>query len=394
MKKHYIYLCIAIILLLSFLICVGIYFLSNSLPTNSTVVTPEKSEEKPILPDSTVHFVAAGDNLIHSNIYEQAAARSVSDDYDFDFPYENIEDIIKSSDIAFINQETIINSIYKPSSYPAFSTPIEMGDKLISLGFNVITHSNNHVLDKGAKGANSCLDYWQDKPVTVIGLYRNQQDMENIKTITKNGITFSFIGITEHTNGIPFPKNSDLKIIYTKDEETIQHLIKKAKTLSDVVVVCPHWGEENSNNINDKQIELAKKLTSWGADIILGTHPHVLQKIDTVTSENGNKSVVYYSLGNFISAQNVGNNLIGGIADFDVIKNNNTGKIRVENIKLIPVITHYTGSYNNIKIYPYSMYNDTLCNAHGVRRKTPNFSIDYIDNILKKYIGEEYLKTA
>lgn len=392
MKKRYIFLYVSILLVLSILIFTGLYFISDTKPSNSNAITPEKSEEITIKPDSKVHFVAAGDNLIHSNIYKQAAARSSNNSYDFDYPYENIKEIIKNSDIAFINQETIITSIYKPSSYPAFNTPTEMGDKLVSLGFNVINHSNNHVLDKGVKGAYSCLDYWQEKPVAVTGLYRDQQDMENIKTITKNGITFSFIGVTEHTNGIPLPKNSGLKIIYTKDETTIEHLIKKADAISDVVVICPHWGDENSNIVNEKQIELAKKMTSWGADIILGTHPHVLQKIDTVTAENGNKSIVYYSLGNFISAQNVGNNLIGGIADFDVIKNNNTGKTEVENIKLIPVITHYTGSYNNIKIYPYNMYNDTLSKTHGVKKKTPNFSMEYIDNILKKYIGEEYLK--
>ncbi len=393
MSKKNIIIYILILFLILSLIFLGVYFLSDKNPSKNVNVSPEETTEEVLLPDSKVRFIAAGDNLIHNNIYEQAAARSSDGGYNFDFAYKNVENIIKNSDIAFINQETILaSSIYEPSSYPTFNTPTQMGDKLISLGFNVINHSNNHVLDKGTKGAFACLDYWSDKPALVTGLYRNEQDMENIKVMEKNGITFSFIGITEHTNGLNIPKNSELKLIYTKDESTIERLIKKAKMLSDVVVICPHWGEENSNDVLESQISLAKKMTFWGADIIIGTHPHVLQKIEIVTAENGNKSIVYYSLGNFISAQNKGNNLIGGIADFDVIKNNNTGEITIENIKLIPVITHYTGSYNNIQIYPYYLYNDNLSKSHGVRKKTHDFSMEYIDKILNKYIGEEYLE--
>ncbi|MBR4950162.1 MAG: CapA family protein [Clostridia bacterium] len=392
MSKKSIFIYISILTAILIVIFGGLYFISTLEDNKEVNVSPEDITQELSLADSKVHFVAVGDNLIHNNIYEQAANRSSNGGYDFDFPYENIKDIIKNADLSYINQETILSSLHKPSSYPTFNTPTQMGDKLVSMGFDVINHSNNHVLDKGTKGAFSCIDFWESKPVLLTGLYKNSSDLENIKTIEKNGITFSFIGITEHTNGIPLPKNTDLTIVYTEEETTIEYLIKKADKISDVVVVCPHWGTENSNIISSKQSSLAEKMTLWGADIILGTHPHVLQGIETVTAENGNRSLCYYSLGNFISAQSKGNNLIGGIADFIIVKNNNTGEIKIENPKLIPIITHYTGSYNNIKIYPYFKYNDKLALNHGVKRKTADFSMKFIDSIINKYIGQEYLK--
>lgn len=357
-----------------------------TLPVMTTAET-----EPPPPDDSIVHITAAGDNLIHSSIYNQAHARATDGGYDFEYAYENIRPLI-SGDINILNQETpICNDIFEPSTYPCFNSPTQLGNQMLSLGFNVFNHANNHILDRGVKGTEATLDYWATKEnVTVCGAYRNEEDMNNIRLREENGITFSFLGFTEHTNGLKVREDSDVKIIYTADLETIERQITEAKKLSDVVVVSVHWGVENSHIISDAQRSLAQKMADWGADIIIGTHPHVIQGMEFIKRSDGTPVLVAYSLGNFISAQDVNNRMIGGVLDLNVRKNGATGEITIEDVKFIPVVTHYEWGFANIRVYPFSEYTKELASTHGVQKKT-EFSYDFIVKTLKENISEEFL---
>lgn len=353
--------------------------------TEETVITTEAIPE-----DITVRVTAAGDNLIHSSIYNQAHNRSEDGTYDFEYAYENIRTLI-CGDLNILNQETpICNDIFEPSTYPCFNSPTQLGDEMLSLGFNAFCHANNHILDKGMKGVEATLDYWSDKDAVVYGAYRNEDDMNNIRTRNVNGINFSFVGFTEHTNGIRIPEDSDIKVIYTSDLETIEKQIKSARLQSDVVVVSVHWGVENSHIITDAQRELAQKMADWGADIIIGTHPHVIQNMDELTSSDGRNVLVVYSLGNFISAQNVGNRMIGGVLDFNVTKSFKNDSITIDEIKFIPVITHYDYGYSNIRVYPFSEYTREMASSHGVRSNS-HFDYDFILETLRNNVDEKYL---
>ena len=327
-------------------------------PAETTAeTTATAAETEPVPEYSTVSFAAVGDNLIHSSIYKQANERAGGEGYDFTYAYENIVKIIRSADVAVINQETLIcNDVFEPSTYPMFNSPAALGDHMLDIGFDVFTIANNHTLDKGTDGLSACLDYWDGKDAVVCGAYRNAEDRDNIRTAEFEGITFSFLSYTESLNGLRLPQGSPLIIGDSNDVDTMISEIKKAKEISDVCIVALHWGVENSDIISDWQRSVAKQLSEAGADIIIGNHPHVLRDIEEIEREDGTITLCAYSLGNFISAQSVGQNLIGGILEFDVslrMDENATeaDKPIIGNIELIPIVTHYEGSYKNVRIY-------------------------------------------
>lgn len=376
-------------------------YLSETAETTSAQTTAETTTEtttETTVPQpeySTVSFAAVGDNLIHSSIYKQANARAGGEGYDFAYAYENIVKTIRSADVAVINQETLIcNDVFEPSTYPMFNSPTALGDHMLDIGFDVFTIANNHTLDKGTEGLTACLDYWDGKDAVVCGAYRNAEDRDNIRTAEFEGITFSFLSYTESLNGLYLPQGSELIIGDSNDVDTMIAEIKKAKEISDVCVVSLHWGVENSDIISDWQRSVAKQLSDAGADIIIGNHPHVLRDIEEIEREDGTFTLCAYSLGNFISAQSVGQNLIGGILEFDVslrVDENadETDKPIIGNIELIPIVTHYDGSYKNVRIYKLSDYTRELAEGHGVNSMS-KFGYDYIFEVLKKNINEKY----
>ena len=376
---------------------------SNSSKSNEDGISSdeEESSSEPQEIINSVVLKAVGDNLIHNTIYIQAQNRA-SDGLAYDFypAYEKVAGLLEGADFAFINQETLLASeVFEPSNYPRFNSPTEVGDTMLDLGFNLFSHANNHALDWGAKGIEATLDYWDtkeglDEDFIVTGFFRDEDDMNRIRVIEKNGISLALVAFTEHTNGLKLLATSENKIIYTSDTETVKNQIQAAREAADVVIVSVHWGIENSHEVTDSQRELAQQMFDWGADIILGTHPHVLQPIEPMASSDGKRQgYIIYSLGNFISAQDVGDNLVGGILNLEISKDMKTGEISIGQPSLVPVVTHYeTAWQRNLCLYPLSEYTEELAEAHGVRRNSPNFSVQYIWDMLENTIGEDYLE--
>ncbi len=360
---------------------------SSAAPAVSEVIT-----EPADAPSPSVRVFAAGDNLIHSSIYNQAKNRSADGGYDFDYAYAHVADLVAPADLAILNQETpIANDLFEPSTYPLFNSPTALGDKMIDMGFNAISHSNNHILDKGEKGLLATLDYWGSRGVLMYGAYRDEDSLNILPTMEINGITFSFVGFMEHTNGLHLPKDAAARLVYTSDRETMQRLIQQADAVSDAVIVSVHWGTEISNTITSQQKELARLFVDWGADLIIGTQPHTVQSMEYLDKPNGGRAFVAYSLGNFISAQERNLALIGVTVDLNITKDPAAGTIAVEDVKAIPVITHYGANFANVTVYPYSQYSEALAKAHGARAKG-EFSMAYINRILKENIPEEFLR--
>ncbi|MEG1027378.1 MAG: CapA family protein, partial [Oscillospiraceae bacterium] len=204
----------------------------------------EKEKAKPIT------ILGAGDNLIHTGIYLQASRRANGNGYSFDYAYENVAEYVGSADISCLNQETPLTDFFEPSSYPMFNCPTKMGLQMIDIGFDVINQANNHALDKGENGVKYTIEFWdsvKDK-AKMIGMYKNKQDEENVCIIDKDGTKISFVSYTQHTNGLSLPKSSEFVV---SNENNIIERIKKAKSLSDIVVVNAHWGEEYTFTPND-----------------------------------------------------------------------------------------------------------------------------------------------
>lgn len=385
-------------LLLSMLLAAGCSATSELDPDESVVSSPissgsepsepssseEQSEPEPEPQSKTVSFCAVGDNLIHDVIYQQARTE---DGYDFSKQYSNIANVIAAADVAVINQETLIcNDAYPPSNYPCFNTPIALGDHMIDIGFDIFTIANNHCLDYGVDGIGHTLDYWNSRDVVMAGVYRTDDD--RIRLDERNGVVFSYLSFTDNLNGLRLPENSEFAIGNANDLDEMTTYIKAAKEVSDICIVALHWGIEESTVVTEGQRQLARKLSEAGADIIIGTSPHVLRDIEVIHTEERD-TLCAYSLGNFISAQRAGRNMIGGILKFNVTVTEGEKPV-ISDIRLTPTVTHYEWGYANLCIYKLSDYTQELAAAHGVHQYG-SFSYDYIINFLKDVVDEQYL---
>lgn len=383
----------------------GIIAVVNSVKSESGIkeaaspavsASADRNEAKPpetVKAPVTLSVVSVGDNLIHDGIYEQAKKRADGSGYDFSFAYKRIADTISKADIATINQETVIAKSYQPSGYPLFNSPGELGAEIIKTGFDVINMANNHMIDKTSKGLSEAIDYWSSQDgIVKTGAYKNSDEMNTVEYIEKDGIKIGLIGITQYTNGLSLPKGSELKIIYSSDEDTIKSKIEASKKQCDMVLVNIHWGNEYTTTPVDGQKALAKKMAEWGADVIIGHHPHVIEPVEWIENTDGSRTLVAYSLGNFISQQNTAARVIGGMLHYDITKDFETGKITVSHVVFEPIVTHYVSGSHDVQIYPLSQYTDKLAKAQSGRIKQNDFSISYINNFTEKIIDKEFLK--
>ena len=352
-------------------------------------VTQEEPQAK------SVTFTVAGDNLIHTVICTQAQNRAGGEGYDFSEAYEHVAPLVCGADISILNQETIVNDVFPPSNYPCFSTPTELGDYMIDMGFDAFSIANNHLLDKGEDGLFATLDYWDRHPEAVVcGAYRSEEDMNNIRTITSNGVTFSLLGYMEHTNGLRLPQDSEAKIVYLSELDTIKSQIEQAKEISDVVILNVHWGVEVTNEVTEQQKSLARQFVEWGADVIVGTQPHTVQTMEYITREDGSRGFVFYCLGNFISAMENPYGMMGMIGNFTVSYDPAADSAEVTDVEAIPIVNHYDINYRNIAAYPFSSYTKELALQHGCVGRGFSYELAeqvFDENIPKEYLNMEYM---
>lgn len=398
------------IFILFIILCLSSCQTTNKSKKDKTVVETEinskpapQTKSKNTEPHITsATLVAVGDNLIHAPIYTQAASRAKTanletkaknaPNYDFSFAYKNLLPLISLADFAFINQETLVAPSFSPSTYPRFCTPKEMGDFIVDSGFNMIAMANNHMLDKDEAGLRDSIKYWKTKEdVAVSGAFLDKNDMNTVRVIEKNDIKLGFVSFTSSLNGLTLPAKSQLQIGFASDEKQLKKMIEDAKAQSDLVVVSAHWGEEYKTEPDAKQKEMAQKLADWGADIIIGTHPHVLQTIEELRSSDGRLVLVAYSLGNLISSQNEGLRVIGGLLSMTIEKNLDTNETQFSHVTLLPLVTNYGNGFSEISIYPITEYPPSMAKKHGVKRFTSEFNYNYVLEQAKNIIPAKYL---
>ena len=360
--------------------------------------TPEPTPE-PTPTVNTVRFSASGDNLIHEGLYNQARRRAQEqgrDGYDFTFAYENLRDFYAGYDVNWLNQETLVNDAFDPSGYPLFSTPTGITDALYDIGFRVFSTSNNHSYDKGAQGIESSMAHWASMPDDVVtaGFYPLTEEAEaqsdGLSYQMVNGITIGYLSYTEYTNGIPTPSDAEHGVVYLDDTDTISTQMAEMRPNCDVLVVSCHWGVEGSHDVTEAQRQKAQWLADQGADLIIGTHPHVTQTAEWLTAADGRPVFVAYSLGNFISAQSAPDNMIGAILSVSFQKTtqpDGSSTTVVKEPQLIPTVTQYENGYADIRVYLFRDYTDELGAAHG------NFALsrDYIQQVLETSIDPTFL---
>ncbi len=261
--------------------------------------------------DNEVTFLAFGDNLILKSIYEYAYAHEGGN---FDYLYEPFKEEIMAADFAAFNAETVlVDKESAVSGYPQFGSPLEVGKALAAAGFDVASCANNHALDKGIYGIDVTSSFYKDNGITCVGIQgSSERQYRPYEVVTRNGIRIALLSYTYGTNGIDVSDKYPYAVHYLPDgiseqdffsEDRLADDIKTARNAADFVVVFAHWGDEYETEVSDNQRHLADIMAQAGADVIIGSHPHVVQETEVIDRGDGGKTLVYYSLGNFVADQ-------------------------------------------------------------------------------------------
>ena len=332
------------------LICAAgfFYFYNSSSTDNSSEIPAEVSEEISQDPKDEIHtlsFIAAGDALIHDTVYKDAYNKA-DGTYDFRHQIELIKPIVSKYDLAFYNQETIFaGKEIGYSNYPTFNTPSEFGDAMLDAGFNIVALANNHSFDKGEKGVLNALSYWKSRDALYSGMNDSFEAQNEIEIRTKNNISYALLSYTTLNNGLPTPKGKEYLVNYYSEERAKKD-VESIRDKVDVVIVSMHWGVEYSQKVSEEQTKAAEFLADLGVDIICGHHPHVLQPITKIKD-----TVVIYSMGNFISAQDGVEKLTGAMVSLNITKTNGIISTDAPEVQLIYTYSERSAKY---KLIPYA----------------------------------------
>lgn len=334
----------------------------------------------------SARLMCAGNNMIYRSIYSFAASLGSQSGKDYDFApiYEKVKSIVSQADFAMINQSTVLSDNIDVSSYPSFCSPTAVGDAIYDLGFNVINHANKNVFDKDVQGATDTLDYWATKSgALVTGLYRNETDKNTVKIKEVNGIKIAFLGFTDTVQS-SLSSESEINVINLGDRDRTQaevynimkDMIQTAEDQADAVVVSMYFGNV-SGEVSQSQKQTVDYLVSFGADLIIGCGVSNIQPVERITRDDGTSAVVYYSLGNFVSAEEKKENMLGGIADVVFEKNGETGETIVKSATTIPIVTYYESGFTNFSVLLAENLTDEAVVSHSLNSYYGGFNVTY-----------------
>lgn len=334
--------------------------------------------------DTSVSFLAVGDNLIHNAVYDDPY-QFQDGIWDYTGMYEHIKPYLEGVDVKNINQETPLGGRELGlSNYPQFNGPTEIGDAIVKTGFNWISQASNHAIDAGEQAIQNQMAIWdQYHSVISTGMNRTQEEADAMRIMEINDITIGFLNYTYGLNGLSLPDGEEY-LVNLIDEERIKQDVAELKKHSDVIIASMHWGTEYQLEENEEQRALAQLLSDAGVSVIIGAHPHVIEPMEFITSKDGAETLVMYSLGNFLSAQNVGETMLGGMATWNIVKDGETGAIRIEQAKFYPTVTQFNPQMQNFDVYALKDYTDELASQHYLANE---ISRSYFVNLVEQVIG-------
>ncbi|MBN2164876.1 MAG: CapA family protein [Marinilabiliaceae bacterium] len=283
---------------------------------------------------STLSLLFLGDIMGHDS--QIAAAYNPNNKtYNYSSSFQYVAPIISSADITFANLEVTLDC--KPfKGYPSFSSPKELAINMKECGIDVTVTANNHSCDRGRKGIDRTIAILDSLDFYRTGTFIDSADKNNNHPllIEKKGFRIALLNYTYGTNGIPVPKGRIVNLI---EKKQIEIDILKAKNLNpDIVIAFMHWGLEYQTSPNKSQIELADILHKKGVQLVIGSHPHVLQPMEYDTIQN---QATIYSLGNFISAQRTAPRDGAAMVKIELTKD--TTKTLISKVNYILTYVHY-----------------------------------------------------
>lgn len=392
------------LVLLSVLILIGssFYFINNKeeKKLNTVIKNQDNNDNKEDSKLSIANLTLVGDFLFEQPFYDAIAKGDDINNY-----FKNVKSYFLEDDLSIGNMEVVIGNDNLESSGTGFNfcAPEYIGKLVNTLDLQVLGTANNHAYDRNIEGVNSTINFFKNNTdILTVGTYYSKEDMESDRILEINGIKFGFLAYTYGTNIVPSASNKDY-INYYKDpntreitkeyEEKLINEVSNLRGKVDVLIVIMHWGVEFTYTPNSEQKNLAQKLNELGVDIILGSHSHSIQPIEWI---NGNhKTLVYYSMGNFVSADDdisrTGETFdnayqVGLLSKLKVIKEND--KIDISDISTELIVNYYDENLRNFELVPFKMYNSEFETSHY--RYKYNFNRDFIQNMYETVIDKEF----
>lgn len=363
-----------------------------------------------------VKLLVSGDNLIHQGILEEGQRKG-----GFEFLYEHIAPELQKADIAVLGQETIFVKPFSGySGYPLFRTPVYVGEAALNAGFDAAACATNHALDAGAEGINATAEFYESRGVPYLGIRPSPSRMQATAPgavpgasdsscasrpeekkaadglpchlFDRNGVRIAVFNYTYGTNvgdkELPWPG----AVHVLTDRETVLRELSEGRSAADAVIVLVHWGTEYSPSPDAFQRKWAEVFLEGGADAVVGSHPHVLQPVETLTAPDGRQVPVYWSLGNLVSRQDQPERIVGGLAEFTVRRvpcgassssafasapaasgpavsdpaaSGPARRCQIADRRLVPVVTHQTEDHTTV--YLLDEYTEALAAEHRLK---------------------------
>jgi poly-gamma-glutamate synthesis protein (capsule biosynthesis protein) len=323
----------------------------------SEMQIPDEHVEDEIVEEkkTSATILAVGDVMFHTSQI-RAAYRSDTQTYDFTDVFKYVKEHVESADLAIANFETVVYGGEKGvSGYPMFNSPVETIAALKNTGFDILNTNNNHALDQGKQGLINTIDNIESYGMKKIGTYKSREE-DHILIEEVNGIKIAFLSYCYGYNGLEgFLTEEERSYMVSEiDEERIKNEILEAKSRGvDLISVIIHWGNEYQRSPSEYQLELGRKMVEWGANIVFGSHPHVIQKSEIIEYEGKNNFIIY-SMGNFISNQRkatMGNKYTedGIMVKIHVEKDLNNGDTNIIDIEYLPTWVRKYEKNNKVK---------------------------------------------
>lgn len=350
-----------------------------------------------------IDITMVGDLLFESPFY-----KAIDNGYNKDEYFSSVKHYFSDDDLSLANMEVVIgnNDMQVSGDGYNFCAPTYVGDLVSSLDLEVLSTANNHAYDREINGVNSTLDYFSKTDIKTIGTYRSYEDRNNLdsKILKIKGINFGFLAYTFGTNkSIPqeykdligIYRNTETKKFDDQDKQLLEKEVKALREKVDVLVVMMHWGQEFTFRPSSEQKEVANFLSNLGVDIIYGSHSHSIQDVEVI----GNKTLVFYSLGNFTSHDDdiartpSGNETFDNAYQFGLI-----GKVKLridknktvnfKNIKTEVVVNYFDKDMSNFKLIPLKDYNDSYEKSHY--RYNLGLNKEFINKTYNNAVNEMY----
>jgi len=310
--------------------------------------------------ETDVELLMAGDMLVHDVVWKSGEHSDGTRSYDHFFDHTKV--LIEAADFAIINQETVLGGTELGlSNYPRFNSPQEIGDAEARAGFDVVLTASNHTMDKGYEALSNELAFFRSNypDIKLVGTVMPGEGVAadaGPLILEKGDLKIAVLNYTYGLNGLSDPQG----VVCILHEDQVRRDMELANEQADLVVVCPHWGTEYRLTADDDQRRWAQLFCDLGADVVFGCHPHVIEPVEVIEGAGGNRTLVFWSTGNFMSDSGDARSTLGGIATVELVKD--IDGARVEDWEFTPIITHRERG-TAMSVYTLADYTDELRNA-------------------------------